>query len=114
MTIVSQPLHWYAQLASNMTRMVELARAKQWEQLPGLDAQCTEIVDRLKALDTGGPVSSQDRLRIVALLTRVRADQEELSAQLQPQMTRLLRKIDDLQRQQDLQRAYGAPFRGRS
>lgn len=107
MATVSEVIHFHEQLASAMTRMVEQARAKRWDQLPGLDRQCTIIVGRLRDMEAREQLSGEERARIAGLMTRIRVDQEELSGLLRPQLTRLMRKIEQLQRAENLSRAYG-------
>jgi len=107
MATVSEVIHIHEQLASTMARMVEQARARQWEQLPALDARCTIIMDRLRGMGPREQLSGDDRARITGLLTRIRSDQEELCGLLRPQLTRLMRKIEQLQRTGNLSRAYG-------
>lgn len=108
MSSLSEILACYRQLASTLTRMVELARAKQWEQLAALDAQCTTIVDQLR--DVEGPaLSTSERVRMTALASRIRADQDELTGLIRPQFVRLMRNIAQLQREQDLKTADRLP-----
>jgi len=95
----------YSRLASVVTWMLELARAREWAQLPDLDGQCTSIVDELRKLEPHD-LAAEDRAAVVAVLTRIRSDQAELAALIRPQFTRLLRNIDVLQHQQQLERAY--------
>ncbi len=107
MATESEVIHLHEQLASTMTRMVEHARAGRWDQLPGLDGQCTFIVDCLKGLGPLEQLSGKDRAHIEGLMNRIRADQDELSGLIRPQLARLMQKIEQLQRTQDLDRAYG-------
>jgi flagellar protein FliT len=45
-------LRCYGELASTMSLMAALARTKEWERLPELEARCAAVVDRLKAIGT--------------------------------------------------------------
>lgn len=103
---MSEFLAGYTQLAATVTRMLDLARARQWSQLPELGARCTAIVDQLRALEPHPPWSAMDRAKVAALLTRIRSDQDELAALVRPQFTRLMRRIDGLQRSQRAVTAY--------
>jgi flagellar protein FliT len=87
----------HRQLASTLAQMIELARARQWEQLPALDAQCLSLVDRLRALQPAQP-TALERSRIDALAGRIRADQDQLTELVRPQFVRLMRRMDQLQR----------------
>lgn len=87
----------HRQLASTLAQMIELARARQWEQLPALDAQCVSLVDRLRGLEPAQP-SALERTRIEVLAGRIRADQDQLTELVRPQFVRLMRRMDQLQR----------------
>lgn len=82
----------YRQLAATLARMVALARAKQWAQLPALDARCTTLFDQLQDLPAHAP-SAAERARILALADRIRADQDALNGLVRPQFERLMRAV---------------------
>ncbi len=103
---MSEFLAGYTHLAATVTRMLDLARARQWSQLPELGARCTVIVDQLRALEPHAPWPATDHAKVVALLTRIRCDQDELAALVRPQFTRLMRRIEGLQRSQRAIAAY--------
>lgn len=84
--------------------MLELARARRWEQLPALDAQCATIVDQLQDME-GQELSTSGRARMAALASRIRADQDALTGLIRPQFMHLMRNVDRLQREQDLKTA---------
>jgi hypothetical protein len=86
----------YAELALVLARMVELARERQWEPLPRLDARCTSLYQRLKGMQPE-PASTLDRARVLSLASRIRADQDELSALVRPQFQHLVRRMAQLQ-----------------
>ena len=86
----------YRQLAATLARMVELARAKQWQQLPALDARCTTLFDQLQDMPSHEP-SAAERARILALAGRIRADQDELTGLVRPQFERLMRTVEGQQ-----------------
>ena len=110
MASANELLHWYSQLAMTVTLMVELARAKDWSGLPALDAECTGIVDRLHELGPASELAPPDRARVMALMTRIRADQDELAGIVRPQLVRLVRRIDELQREQKVRSTHrGTP-----
>lgn len=92
----------YAELAGALTRMLVLARSRDWSGLPALDEQCSEIVQRLCAFDPPPRLDPLDLARVVALTTRIRADQDELNGLVRPQLTRLMRNIDQLHRHRRL------------
>lgn len=78
-----------------LSRMVALARARHWEQLPALDAQCSTIVDRLQEIGVDDwPTGERAHLR--ALAKRIRDDQDELTSLVRPQFEQLVRTMADL------------------
>jgi hypothetical protein len=83
----------FGQLAATTAHMVQLARSRQWESLPRLDAVCTDLVGRLRDAQTLD-LAPADRARIVAAARRIREDQAELRSLVQPQWLALLRSMD--------------------
>ena len=103
----SEVVHCYGQLASGVARMAELARAREWGDLPALEEQCAAIVERLKLLvprETLEPSQFEEALR---LIERIRADQEEVSGLIKPQIEQLIARMGYLQQQRSLGKAYG-------
>lgn len=97
MTSLDDVLACYGELAGTVARMVELARARRWDALPGLDAHCSSLVGRLREMD-GDELSGIERSRLAALASRIRADQEALSALVRPQFVHLVQRMAELQR----------------
>ncbi len=85
----------HRQLAATLARMLELARANEWAQLPALDAQCCTLYHRLQEMDLPRP-SRAEHASIVALAASIRADQDELTGLVRPQFVHLMRAIDAL------------------
>ncbi len=106
MASASEVVHCYCQLASTLARMLELARARQWESLPRLDGECTSIVNRLRAIEPHERLEPLQAAQVQDLLGRIQADQADLSGLVRPQLMRLAQKLERLQRQQNLNRAY--------
>ncbi len=102
-------MHCYGQLASGVALMAELARSKEWGQLPALEEKCAAIVDRLKVLvplEALDPNQFEEALR---LIERIRADQDEVSGLVKPQIEQLIARMSYLQQQRSLGKAYGPP-----
>jgi flagellar protein FliT len=90
-------LAFHDQLAATVARMLELARQLHWSQLPVLDARCSELFERLRAAELpAGCLSARERERLDALTARIREDQEELAALVQPQFHHLVRRMDEM------------------
>ena len=97
MTSLDDVLACYGELAGTVARMVELARARRWDALPGLDAHCSSLVGRLREMD-GDELSGIERLRLAVLASRIRSDQEALSSLVRPQFVHLVQRMAELQR----------------
>lgn len=97
----------YAQLASVMARMVQLARAGEWGQLPALQTECTTKVRHLQAGPSLAALSPLQRERARLLAERIRADQDEVCRLVKPQLERLVGKMRNLQQVNELRKAYG-------
>lgn len=105
----SEVVHCYGQLASSISRMVELARAKEWGQLPELEAQCSAVVERLRVIE---PLESLDPAQLeqaLRLIDRIRVDQAEVSGLIRPQLDDLIGRMGHLHQQRNLGKAYGPP-----
>ncbi len=93
----SEILACYGELAGTVARMVELARDRRWDALPGLDAHCLSLAGRLREMDAD-ELSSLERSRLAALTRRIRSDQEALSSLVRPQFVHLVQRMAELQR----------------
>lgn len=87
----------YGELAGTVARMLELARDRRWDTLPGLDARCTRLFGQLREMEADD-FSSSERCRLAALASRIRADQEALTTLVRPQFVRLAQRMAELQR----------------
>ena len=97
MASLDEVLACYGELAGTVARMVELARARRWDALPGLDAHCSSLVGRLREMD-GDELSGIERSRVAALARRIRSDQQALSSLVRPQFVHLVQRMAELQR----------------
>jgi flagellar protein FliT len=105
----SEIVHCYVQLASTTSLMATQARAKAWDRLPALEEQCAAVVERLKQI---GPTEALDPAQLdqaQRLMARIRADQDEVRRLVKPQLERLVATMARLQRQGELDKAYGLP-----
>lgn len=97
MSSLHQVLACYGELAGTVARMVELARDRRWDALPGLDAHCSRLFGRLREIDPED-LSGAERSLVVALSGRIRADQDALTALVRPQFVHLAQRMAQLQR----------------
>ncbi|WP_232076429.1 flagellar protein FliT [Variovorax sp. PBL-H6] len=107
MAATSEVVHCYAQLASNLSLMVSLARAKEWDRLPELEAQCASVLERLSVVSPQETLGVAQIAEARRLLERIRADQQAVSELVKPQLAHLVAAMADLQKRSELDRAYG-------
>jgi hypothetical protein len=92
MAEAARVLGLYEELAGTTGHMVALARDRQWEHLPALDARCCALVAQLHAA-TPERLPADHLCRVLALTSRIRGDQESLAALLQPQFRDLVSRL---------------------
>jgi flagellar protein FliT len=102
-------LHCYGELASAMSLMATLARAKEWERLPELEARCAVLVDRLKAIGAVA-LDAVQLEQVRSLIDCIHSDQEEVCELVKPQLESLMAKMAQLQKRSELGKAYGTPY----
>jgi flagellar protein FliT len=86
----------YRLLDVTVDRMLALARAREWQHLPALDARCAAIVHRLQSLEAL-PFSSGQRAELRRLACGIGRAQRQLAALVEPQFALLLRRLAELQ-----------------
>lgn len=109
MAVTSEVVHCYSELATRVSLMAELARAKEWSRLPELEAQCSALVDRLKVLQPMEVLDPAQYDEMRRLISRIRIDQDEVSGLVKPQIEELIARMGSLHQQQSLGKAYGRP-----
>lgn len=108
MSSQSEEMHCYEQIALLTERMLIPARAGQWGALPALEARCSDMVDRLKAIAIE-PLKMLDEsqsVRKYQLLGRINSNLAEIRGIVMPQMVRLGAVLKSLELQQRLQKTY--------
>ena len=88
----SHLLACHRQLAGLTGRMLELARAGRWKDLPALDAQCMAQHGQLRAMAPAEPAEGE-REAIARLVERIGADQAELNLLVRPQFAALMERM---------------------
>ena len=104
----SEVVHCYAQLASIVSLMAALARAKEWDRRPELEAQCAAVIERLRIVTPQESLHPAQIEEAQRLLQRIRADQRVVSELVKPQLAHLVATMADLQNRNELDRAYGS------
>lgn len=103
----SEVIHCYEQLMPLAARMLELARAREWGALPGLETQCSVIMDRLKVLEPLEQLDDEQRLHKYRLLSRLKADRDAIVSIVSPQVAQLGATLESMQRSRGLHQTYG-------
>ncbi|MDR6890158.1 MULTISPECIES: flagellar protein FliT [Variovorax] len=109
MPVRHEVVRCYGELASTMSLMASLARAREWERLPELEARCAAVVDRLKAIGTVS-LDAVQLEQVRNLIDCIHSDQEEVCELVKPQLESLMAKMAQLQKRGELGRAYGTPY----
>lgn len=102
----SEVMHCYEQIAPLTERMLILARSGQWGALPALEAQCSDMVDRLKLIEPLKTLDEAQSARKYQLLGRINSNHAEICNIVMPQLAQLMAVLKSLELQQSLQQAY--------
>lgn len=103
----SEVMHCYEQIAPLTERMLILARTGQWGELPALEAQCSDTVDRLKVIKPLETLDESQLTRKYQLLGRIHANHDEIFNLVMPQLTELGMVLKSMARQHSLDQTYG-------
>ena len=97
----------YESLARITAKMRQAAIEDEWDLLTELEEQSSVQVAELKILDLA-PVDEATRLRKVALIKKILADDAAIRGKMEPWMAQLQRIIDSARSEDRVQRAYTA------
>jgi flagellar protein FliT len=96
----------YEQLSSLTAQMREAAVQNKWDQLIELEKQCSQRVAAMKTVDEKLPLDESTRLRKVALIRKILADDAEIRNQTEPWMAQLQRIMQSSRQEHRLLEAY--------
>lgn len=96
----------YEFLSSVMGQMRVAATQGAWDHLVELEQQCSQRVDAMKAQDAVTPLDESARLRKVALIRKILADDAEIRNCTQPWMAQLQRIMHNTGQERRLREAY--------
>lgn len=97
----------YESLASITGKMREAAAQGDWDLLVELEKQSSARVEEMKILDLS-PIDEATRLRKVALIKRILADDAQIRSYTEPWMAQLQRIMNSARSEARLQQAYSA------
>jgi flagellar protein FliT len=96
----------YEFLSSITEQMCAAISQGQWNHLVELEGQCCQRVASMKAQDAAIPIDESTRLRKVALIRKILADDKEIRNRIEPQLARLQHFIQGARQQHRLLETY--------
>lgn len=103
---MDQVIENYESLSSIMGKMRAAAAQGEWDRLVELEKQCSLRVEAMRAQGEAAPLDENTRLRKVALIRKILADDAEIRNYTEPWMAQLQRIMRSAGQEQRLQRAY--------
>ena len=103
-------LRLYETMCDVSTRMVEAARANDWDRLTTLEQDVAALRDTLAVNDLQGapaPLSPEERTRKVQLIRRILADDAEVRSYTEPWMNNVRKYLGAGARSRSVRQAYG-------
>ena len=97
----------YESLSSIMGEMRVAATQGEWDHLVELEKQCSRRVKTMKAQDAAIAIDENTRLRKVALIRKILADDAEIRNSTELWMGQLQHIMQSNRQEQRLQHAYG-------
>ena len=79
----------YEFLSSLTGQMCAAATQGEWDRLVELEKQCSQRLASMKAQDAATPIDENTRLRKVALIRKILADDKDIRNYIEPQMSQL-------------------------
>ena len=107
MSAQSEVMHCYEQIATLAERMLMLARTGLWGELPALEAQYSDKVDHLKAIEPLETLNEVQSARMYRLLSQILSTHDEICSLVVPQLATLGDALKSLELKQSLHKAYG-------
>jgi flagellar protein FliT len=106
MASLSEVVHCYDRLASLLSRMLEFAVARNWDRLPELERQCVSVVERLRRIEPLEALDAHQRREVGRLMALIRHDQDTVLRLVKPQLEKLVKKMHELNNQNNLDKTY--------
>jgi flagellar protein FliT len=96
----------YEFLSSLTGQMCVAATQGEWDHLVELEKQCSQRVASMKARDAATPIDENTRLRKVALIRKILADDKDIRNHIEPQMAKLQHLIQGARQEHRLLETY--------
>lgn len=98
----------YEHLSALTAQMREAAIQGEWDHLVELEKQCSQRVAFMKEQDANTPLDEDTRLRKVALIRQILADDAEIRNRTEPWMAQLQRVMQSARQESRLLEAYSS------
>jgi flagellar protein FliT len=108
MLLMPAQLEIYEQMCALSTRMVEAARANDWERLIDLERSVASLRKTLLTESENGAGNPQESERKRELIQRILRDDAEVRRHTEPWMEQVRRFLTGNLRKQQIDQAYGA------
>lgn len=100
----------YEEMSALSTRMVEAARASDWDNLIELEKSVSTLRNVLMAdEDPNSNLTHEESLRKAAIIQRILDDDAEIRRHTEPWMEQLRAYLSSGSKKRQVARAYGAP-----
>lgn len=96
----------YELLSSIMGQMRAAATQGEWDHLVELENQCSKHVEIMKTRDAATQIDESTRLRKVALIRKILADDADIRNHVEPWMAQAQRIVKSVGQERRLQEAY--------
>ena len=97
----------YETMVGITERMLDAARADEWDRLAELEQECARHANRLKANEGGAPLVDQERLRKVDAIRRMLDADRQIRDITTPWMAHLSSMMKSTSTERRVVRAYG-------
>ena len=108
MLLMPAQIEIYEQMCALSTRMVEAARASDWERLIDLERAVASLRETLLQEADNGSTDSGEAAKRRELIQRILRDDAEVRRHTEPWMEQVRRFLTGNVRKQQVDRAYGA------
>ena len=102
------PLTLYETMSEISARMVDAARANDWDRLVALEQDVAHLRDTLALEDRRPALSAEQRERKVRLIRRILADDAEVRRHTEPWMDSVRKMLGRGARERSVRQAYRA------
>ena len=102
----------YEEMSTLSARMVEAARANEWDQLIALEQRVAALRQTLMTEDPGNAPSAAEIEAKRALIQRILDDDAEVRRHTEPWMEQVRRFLGNSSKRQQVERAYGSSSAG--